>query len=1236
MSTGPNIQPVRQRLAAIRARARWMLLVVGASALICAALAAVLSAGLLDYVVRLPSWLRTVLLLVGLGFLVYGFRRSLLPATRFRPSLTEVALRIEASEVGRKAGLRGVLASGLELDESPGDSEVSKTMATHVVEEASARFAALSRNRGGAAVLSPVRVRHSLLTFAACVFATAAIGLVAGIEHFSVGARRVLTPWADVQWPKRTGVVDAMELTVHPLGSALPLRAAIVRTDQKAGQTRVAAKYRVLTRDGASPINRILLTGQGRTIGLTSGVTGPATGELFERLIEPAALASGGAASSDQPAELEYWFETDDDRTPPRRIKLVEPPAIVAASATISPPAYAAIGEGRAEGSRTFAAGTTDLGPGNDQRAVVGPVLAGSSVQLRMTLNKPVPTPATGGDAEQDALRRLEWLRSTMPGSEFAPDLSMSFDGPAWTLSWTAGASVRVPVRPVDQFGLRAVDEAAYSIDVVEDRLPTAAVIEPREDESVLPTAVVELVGEGRDDVGVSMVELARQAARPARGSIGASAEAEGPITSLAVSAASSGIVTQASVSFTLDLSKLQPAPIPGEEIWIIAVAKDNFNLNDAAHDPVRSPPRKLRIIREEDLVEQIRTELSSVRRAAIRLHEDQGELKRAVERGRLTPEDRARQQNLSQRIASQQEAVERLQQRAARNRLADEGLTGMLEDLTGHLESAANDAETASGQMEAARAAESRPEEPDQETQLRPEQSEQIARTQEVVREQLERVAQALDRGEDSWLAARNLQRLLQQQRDLRAQTQRLGEQNMGRRPEDLTPQERAELAEVADRQQRLSDQARQALDQLEQRARQMERADPSQAEGMQRAAERGRQEQVPENMQEAARNAERNQTSEATRQQDEAIASLEQMAQDMQDAQRRRDARLARALADILQSLESLIADQTEQIAALAAALPEGRFAGLDLNLISLRQNTMDVAEKAAADRATAPIGETITKAAEQQGRAVSALRASPADGPGAEKAENESLRLLRLARDEARKQQEEAARRDQDRKRDELRKVYREVLELQVGVQGDTDPFIGKPVERRDRSRVRTLGERQDEVRLRLEELKNKTEGFADAKVFDLAHQRLDAAMSIAAKKLRAAQTDASVARNQATAVRVLQSLIEALSERSGNEDEFRDEEGGGGGGEGQGGQGGQRPLIPPLAELRLLRGMQVEAAEVTRAIDESRDAEDLSSLGQYQRNLAERGKELIEQLERQQGGNSAPQGPPPERE
>ncbi len=1213
MTTGSSIGPVRTRLLSLRARARWMLIVAGVSVLICAAIAAALSAGLLDYIVRLPSWMRTFMLLAGVVALVVGVRRWVMPGVRFNPALTEVALRVEQSDAGRAAGLKGVLASGLELSEVEGESEQTSGMAAHVVDEAVARFAGV---RSASAVLSPVRVRHSLLTLSACIFATAAIGLVSGVEHFSVGIRRVLTPWANVQWPKRTGVADAMVQSVHPLGSALPLRAAVVRTDQRTGQTRVAAKYRVITDAGSTPVTRVLLTGQGRTIGLTSGETGPATGELFERLIEPSSLAPGVQASSDHPAELEYWFETDDDRTEARRIKLVPPPAIAAASITITPPAYV----GTAGGAGTFARGSSDLGPGNDQRAVVGPALVGSDIELTLKLNKVVPTPE---GSPENAHARVDWLSAAIPGVEWGPDFEVAFDGPTWTLKWKAATSVRLPVRPIDQFGLRAVDEAAYSIDVVEDRSPTAAVIDPREDESVLPTAVVELQGEGRDDVGVVSVELSRQMARPAKGSIGAAPEANGDSVSLTKTAAEGEIRTQATIAFSLDLSKLEPVPKPGEEVWITALAADNFALGEARHEAVRSSPRKLRIIKEEELIEQIRAELSGVRRTAIRLHEEQGELKRAVERGKVSPEDESRQQGLTQRISTQDEAVQRLSKRAERNRLSDEGLTGMLQDLSDLFQGAAKDSEQAAGQMEAAKNAE-RPE-GEHETQLKPEQSESIAKTQESVRDQLERVAKALDQGEDSWLASRNLQRVIQQQKDLKAQTQRLGDQTMGKRPEDLTPQERAELTETAERQQRLSEQTHQAIDQLEQRAKQLEKADAAQAEGMKQAAERGRQEQVPEKMQEAARNAEKNQTSEATRQQEEAIQSMEQMAQDMQDAQRKRDARLSRTLADLLQSLERLIADQTTQIAALGAAVPEKNFIGLDASLIQLHQNTLDVTEKANADRATAKIGETIAKAADAQGKAISALRAAPVNADDAEKSENESLRLLRLARDEARKKQDEAAKRDQDRKRDELRKVYREVLELQVGVQGDTEPFVGKPVERRDRSRVRSLGERQEAIRVQLDDLKKKTEGLADARVFDLAHQRLDDAMGSAGKKLRAAQPDKSVARNQDAAVRVLKSLVEALSDKSLNDDEFREEQGGqdeNGGGGGQG--GGQQPLIPPIAELKLLRGMQQEAAEVTRALDDAKDSDDLPRLGNYQKSLAERGKELIELLEQRQGG------------
>jgi hypothetical protein len=66
-----------------------------------------------------------------------------------------------------------------------------------------------------------------------------------------------------------------------------------------------------------------------------------------------------------------------------------------------------------------------------------------------------------------------------------------------------------------------------------------------------------------------------------------------------------------------------------------------------------------------------------------------------------------------------------------------------------------------------------------------------------------------------------------------------------------------------------------------------------------------------------------------------------------------------------------------------------------------------------------------------------------------------------------------------------------------------------------------------------------------------------------------------------------------------------------------------------LIPPLAELRLLRAMQQEAADMTRVIDESKDpgaADDLSGLGDLQHSLATRGKELIDKMQ-----GPGPQGP-----
>ena len=127
----------------------------------------------------------------------------------------------------------------------------------------------------------------------------------------------------------------------------------------------------------------MLLTGQDRreTVNVSdagamalSGEAGPREGAAqylvepwgltparMDRLRETAELASTAVA------ELEYWFETQDDQTETGRVLLVEPPAVVARRPRSRRPAYAVEGQDIKR---------VDLGSGNTERRF-GPGAAG-------------------------------------------------------------------------------------------------------------------------------------------------------------------------------------------------------------------------------------------------------------------------------------------------------------------------------------------------------------------------------------------------------------------------------------------------------------------------------------------------------------------------------------------------------------------------------------------------------------------------------------------------------------------------------------------------------------------------------------------------------------------------------------------------------------------------------------------------------------------------------------------
>lgn len=1197
-SSSDQIQPIVRSLTGVRARARGLLIAQVVGVLVSASVAGVLAGGVIDYVLRWPAAMR-MLGLTGAGVLLaLAVWRLLVPALRFRPDLTDLALRAE--RLDGSGTLRGRLASGLDLSRMPPDPDpTAEALRLGAVEAAAEAF----RHNTPRGLLQTRPALHSLALTALAIGTAIGIGLALP-QLASIGTKRILMPWSGAEWPKRFVIADATAHQVHAADTALPISGALLRSARQPGEADVAVEYRVLDASG-EPLagwKRAMLTWQGRAAELADG----RSGALYERLIEPTAFA-GDASDPTRERVVEYRLRTEDDETTRRRIRVVEPPALESMTVEVAPPDYAA---GSLAGSAVVS-GAIDAGAGADERAIVGPILAGSRVVLTATFNKPLPS--TAPDAEPPG-----WLAPLLDAGRIE---SVTPGERSIRVAAELDATARLEVVPTDAFGLRARSEATFALEALEDRPATASVTEPAQDEEVLATAVIDLVGEARDDMGLVRVWLERQLARPPGASEGAPPEPIGAAVVIA-SGEPAEPVREHRVSGRLDLATLGVRA--GDELRVTAAAADNYEIDGVGHEPARSPVRTLRVIDETRLIEQLRRQLGSIRNAAIRLDEQQRELSARLDERGATGDQRNQQDALTARVAEQGSLVERLRDRQRRNALDDPALSGLLDEAGAMLERAAAASSRAAqrlGEADQGRSSDGR----DPEDAARDDQAD--------VRRELSDLASLLDRGEDGWAARRAVERLLDEQRRLREQTGKLGAQTVGRGLDELTAQELSDLERIAQRQREAAEQAQGALDELSERGRALRENDPSTASAMSRASQQGRESGLSDRLEQASEQIAQNQTGNATQNQDEAIEALEEMLEQIDDADRNRDNALRRQLASIIQSIDALISRQERALSNLRAGQARGVYAGLDAEMIALFESTLAVrAEAETGFGETRSVADLLGRAADAQQAAVEALRLAAPAGDEAEQHERIALMRLREAKAEAERLDEQAQDREQEQQRRELRAAYRVALEEQIVLRGAAAPMIAGRLTRRQRAEARGIGSRQEVLRERVAALPAEYAGLADAGVFQLAHQRLDGVMRSAAESLASGSPDRSVASNQDEAVDLLTALVEGLADAQRRAGDF---DGGGGGQGGQGGGQGEQspPLIPPISELKLLRSMQRQAMEMTRAIADSGERSEGERLGAttaLQRSLAERGRELLEKMSQGPGG-PAPENP-----
>lgn len=1164
------VRRLEARLRGVRARARAVLLVRGTAPIIVGVLGAMVAIALADYLLRPPSLVRTLQLGIGAALVIALVVRRVAPAWGFRPSIEDIAIRIERASP-EDAGLRDTLVSGLELSrKGGGEGEVGRRLAERAGDAAKRfRVERLVRTRGA--------VRWGLGAGAAAVAVAAMVVAVPGFA--SIAAQRMLTPWSGAAWPKRTLVADATPQRVLAMGSEAELIAELERSARALGAARVEARHRLIVDGRAGETRRGLLA-------FVQGQEGP------ERYVMPVTLPTPESplvAGAEQ-VELEYWIESGDDATAPVRLRVSPRPEITGVRIAVAPPEYASDAIAR---SGAFFAGERASGA-KPERLTVTPVLAGSSVRFELSYNKPASAEGEGGAVWT---LPLDEAVGVVGGADGEFELNESGDRARVVASLSR--SVRLGVNLVDDDGLQSTGEVVLSVDVLPDSPPAVTVTRPARDEAVLPSAVAGLAAEGRDDLAMERLSLIVQRARPPSGSAGAPPEAMGEASLLAeLRGETVEDPAVLAVEHRLDLSTLDLRP--GDELWINAMGVD---IAPGEREPVVSSRRVLRIIDEETLTAQIRRELESLRRAAMRLDETQAAVMERTGRGERTAGE---QSAVSQRLRAQENLVGELRERVERNRLDDSSLRGLLESGERSLAGA-----TASSDRASASIAETDGGEP----------PEEATEAQEEVRNRLGDLIRRLDQQQDDWLMRRDLERLIAAQREIRDETGRVGEETVGRQREELTDEQRGQLDALAQRQNEQASRLAELVDELTRRAEEAQESDPGRAMSLERAADAARASRAEAMMEEASEQIRENQTSSADQNQQGAGEALQEMLDELEGAEDRRRDVLRRVLASVIESLENLVRAQERELAALERSRPDGPFGPLADGLFRLQGNTFGVLEQIEAGGSDLDsVARLVDQAGVAQGRAIGALRAAPADDTESERQQRISLERLREALDEAERLERQAEMEEARRERSQLRGAYAEALERQVAIRAELEALAGRPLDRRERRDLLNLAQRQETQREELDTLRARIAQQGNPPAFSLAHDRLERDAGASIDMMRRPPTDAVLDRRQESMVRVLRSLVEALDEDSDRPD-FEDDAGGGEGG----GEGGQASALPPVAQLRLLRSMQIEAMERTEWADrDGADADEVDEIIELQGELSSIAEQLLEELRQQQGG------------
>jgi hypothetical protein len=410
-----------------------------------------------------------------------------------------------------------------------------------------------------------------------------------------------------------------------------------------------------------------------------------------------------------------------------------------------------------------------------------------------------------------------------------------------------------------------------------------------------------------------------------------------------------------------------------------------------------------------------------------------------------------------------------------------------------------------------------------------------------------------------------------------------------MGKSADSLSPEQKADLGNLAARQSELAKGLQNLLERMDELAKRLEESDPLAASAMREAAGNSRKQGTSAKMGEAAEQLEKNQMGQARTHQETARQELRELVNAVQNRRERELSRLVKELKKAESEMRELRKRQAQNLKATREAKQNRSAQERRSQLKRLAKDQSRIQQelkrqlqrlaKLGADRA----GRAASDAEGKMGQAEEQLDQD--QGDQADKNEEESLADLNDAQDELENVRKEAEERLAMEQLARMGDQLKSLAERQGKMVTDTASYenlrrqsSGK-LTIAQRTGVRGLGQVQAGLK---DETGGLIEQLEGAPVFSLTLRRAAENMETAAARLQALKTDEETQQAVRAASHRFEQLLDSLKA-----DDAKQAGQGGGGGGGGGGDG-----IPATAQLKMLKTLQQEINERTEALDELR--------------------------------------------